>query len=106
MIEDISEVKHAQEEALARQKLESVRTLASGLAHDFNNLLGSVPAKAEWTRAELDEGSSCKEELKAICELTKRGSEIVRKLMIYAGKRVRLLSGSIFRKSWRRCSNY
>jgi CheY-like chemotaxis protein len=34
----------------------------------------------------LDAGSSCTEELKAICEVAKRGSEIVRQLMIYAGK--------------------
>src|SRR5260370_22171313 len=33
MIEDITEVKHAQEQAFARQKLESVGTLANGIAH-------------------------------------------------------------------------
>ena len=86
MIENITEVKRAQEEALARQKLESMGTLASGIAHDFNNLLGGVQAQAELAIAELDAGSSRGEELKAICELTKRGSEIVRQLMIYAGK--------------------
>ena len=86
MVENITEVKRAQEEALARQKLESVGTLASGIAHDFNNLLGAVQAQGELALAELDEGSSCKEELKVICEVAKRGSEIVRQLMIYAGK--------------------
>jgi two-component system, cell cycle sensor histidine kinase and response regulator CckA len=34
----------------------------------------------------LDAGSSCKEELNAIREVAMRGSEIVRQLMIYAGK--------------------
>jgi signal transduction histidine kinase len=86
MIEDITEGKRTQEEALARQKLESVGTLAGGIAHDFNNLLGGVQAQAELALSELDAGSSGKEGLKAICELTKRGSEIVRQLMIYAGK--------------------
>jgi PAS domain S-box-containing protein len=86
MAEDITEVKRAQEEALARQKLESVGTLASGIAHDFNNILGGVEAQAELALAELDAGSSCKDELKAICEVANRGSEIVRQLMIYAGK--------------------
>jgi PAS domain S-box-containing protein len=86
MVENITEVKRAQEEALARQKLESVGTLASGIAHDFNNLLGAVQAQGELALAELDAGSCCKEELKAICEVAKRGSEIVRQLMIYAGK--------------------
>jgi PAS domain S-box-containing protein len=86
MIEDVTELKRTQEEALARQKLESVGTLASGIAHDFNNILGGVEAQAELALAELDAGSSCREELKAICEMAKRGSEIVRELMIYAGK--------------------
>ena len=86
MIEDITEIKRTQEEALFRQKLESVGTLAGGIAHDFNNLLGAVQAQAELGLSELDAGSSCKEELNAISEVAMRGSEIVRQLMIYAGK--------------------
>ena len=86
MIEDITEIKRTQEEALFRQKLESVGTLAGGIAHDFNNLLGAVQAQAELALTEMDAGSSCKEELKAIGEVAMRGSEIVRQLMIYAGK--------------------
>jgi hypothetical protein len=39
MVEDITEVKRTQEQAFARQNLESVGTLAGGIAHDFNNLL-------------------------------------------------------------------
>ncbi|HWB87331.1 MAG TPA: PAS domain S-box protein [Bryobacteraceae bacterium] len=86
MIEDVTEVKHAHDEALVRQKLESLGTLAGGIAHDFNNLLGSVHSLAELASAELDTGSSCSEELKSIREAAMRGSEIVRQLMIYAGQ--------------------
>jgi PAS domain S-box-containing protein len=85
MVEDITEIKRTQEEALFRQKLETVGTLAGGIAHDFNNLLGAVQAQAELALAELDAGSSCKEQVNAIREVTMRGSEIVRQLMIYAG---------------------
>jgi signal transduction histidine kinase len=86
MVEDITEIKRTQEDMLFRQKLESVGTLAGGIAHDFNNLLGAVQAQAELALAELDAGSSWKQELNAIREVTMRGSEIVRQLMIYAGK--------------------
>ena len=86
MVEDITESKRNLEEAFARRKLESVGTLANGIAHDFNNLLGAVQAQAELALSASDSGSSCKEELMAICEVAKRGSEIVRQLMIYAGK--------------------
>jgi PAS domain S-box-containing protein len=86
MVEDITEFKRTQEEVVFRQKLESVGTLAGGIAHDFNNLLGAVQAQAELALEELQAGSSCKEELKAISEAAMRGAEIVRQLMIYAGK--------------------
>jgi PAS domain S-box-containing protein len=85
MMEDITEMKHTQEEALLRQKLESVGTLAGGIAHDFNNLLGAIQAQAELASSELSAGSSCEKELKAIREVALRGSEIVRELMIYSG---------------------
>jgi PAS domain S-box-containing protein len=86
MVEDITEIKRSHDEALLRQKLESVGTLAGGIAHDFNNLLGAVQAQAELALEELEAGSPCKQELKTICEAAMRGSEIVRQLMIYAGK--------------------
>jgi len=86
MIEDITEAKRNQEEAFARQKLETVGTLANGIAHDFNNILGAVLAQAEVAMADLTPESPPCEQLKAICEVALRGSEIVRELMIYAGK--------------------
>ncbi len=86
--QDITDFRRAQEETFARQKLESVGTLASGIAHDFNNLLGGVLAQADLALAELAAGAPPEEELKVIREATVRGSEIVRQLMIYAGKEV------------------
>jgi PAS domain S-box-containing protein len=86
MVEDVTEIKRTQEEVLIRQKLESLGTMAGGIAHDFNNLLGAIQAQAELALAELDSGLSCKEELKSIDTVAMRGSEIVRQLMIYAGK--------------------
>jgi PAS domain S-box-containing protein len=84
--QDVTEDRRAQEEALARQKLETVGTLANGIAHDFNNLLGGVLAQAELALSELAAGSRPEEELKAICSVAMSGSEIVRQLMIYTGK--------------------
>src|SRR5215469_464787 len=84
--QDITEFKRAQEDSFAHQKLESVGTLASGIAHDFNNLLGGVLAQADLALAGLEAGSSPEQELKAIRNAAIRGSEIVRELMIYAGK--------------------
>ena len=84
--QDITDTRRAQEEAVARQKLESVGRLASGIAHDFNNLLGGVLAQAELGLSELAAGSNPEAELNDIRKAALRGSEIVRELMIYAGK--------------------
>jgi nitrogen-specific signal transduction histidine kinase/ActR/RegA family two-component response regulator len=84
--QDVTDVRRSQEESLARQKLESLGTLASGIAHDFNNLLGAVLAQAELAAVELAAGSHPEEELKEIRAVAVRGSQIVRQLMVYAGK--------------------
>jgi len=83
--QDITDVRRAQEESFARQKLETIGTLANGIAHDFNNLLSAVIAQAELAFSELDSGGIPEEELYAIRDVAMRGSEIVRELMIYAG---------------------
>jgi PAS domain S-box-containing protein len=83
---DITELKLAQEENLGRQKLESVGVLAAGIAHDFNNLLGGMLAEAELVAGELPAGSDLMEEVQRIKDLGVRGSEIVRQLMVYAGR--------------------
>ena len=84
--QDITDLRQAQRADFARQKLESIGTLASGIAHDFNNLLGSVLVQAEVALRELKAGSNPEEELRTIREVAMRGSEIVRELMVYAGK--------------------
>jgi PAS domain S-box-containing protein len=82
---DITDVKRAQEEAMARQKLESMGLMAGGIAHDFGNLLGTIIASAELAATERDEGLSPEDELQRIKTTAVRGSELVHELMIYAG---------------------
>jgi hypothetical protein len=90
---DITDVKRTQEENLAKQKLESVGTLASGIAHDFNNLLGGILAHSELALTDLPNGSRPEEELQRIRAAALRGAEIVQQLMIR----------SMFRGSWKTC---
>jgi len=82
---DVTDFEHAQEEALARQKWESLGVLASGIAHDFNNLLGSIGAQSELILEEVRD-SSLRESISRIQSVVTRASEIVRELMIYAGQ--------------------
>ncbi|HXA51017.1 MAG TPA: PAS domain S-box protein [Candidatus Acidoferrum sp.] len=82
---DITDRRREQEEALARQKLESIGLLAGGIAHDFNNLLGSILADAELALG-LVSPADGSEEIARIRAVAIRASEIVRELMIYAGQ--------------------
>ena len=83
---DITDLKRREEENLVRQKLESIGILASGIAHDFNNLMGSVLAQSELASTLLAAGEAPADELKRIGDVARRGSEIVRQLMMYAGR--------------------
>jgi signal transduction histidine kinase/CheY-like chemotaxis protein len=80
-----AELRRAQEETLARQKLESVGVLAGGIAHDFNNVLGGILAQAELAATQLVEGASPMDDIQRISTMASRGAEIVRQLMIYSG---------------------
>ncbi|HTS63745.1 MAG TPA: ATP-binding protein [Candidatus Acidoferrales bacterium] len=83
---DLTDMKLAQEEAAERQNLESLGVLAGGIAHDFNNLLGGTLAYSELAQLKIEEGIPPADELRQIREVALRGSEIVRQLMIFAGK--------------------
>ncbi len=54
---DITELKRIHEEALSRQKLQSLVALTRGIAHDFNNMLGAIVAQAELAETDVAEGS-------------------------------------------------
>jgi len=88
---DITDHKRIQEEHLAKQKLEIVGTLANGIAHDFNNLLGGVLAQSELVLGELASGSPLEGGLQNIRAAAIRGAQIVRQLMIYAGRESEVL---------------
>jgi CheY-like chemotaxis protein len=81
---DVSDIKRAQEEVLAGQRLESLGVLASGVAHDFNNMIGGIMANAELAMLQNSAEQSAKH-LQDIVSLATHGGEIVRQLMTYGG---------------------
>ncbi len=83
---DLTEMRRAEEQALVRQKLESLGVLAGGIAHDFNNLLGSILTNAELAEAQLAAGCSPDEEIRTIKTVAVRTAEIVRALIVYSGQ--------------------
>ena len=83
---DITDVKHAQEEALASQKLESLGVVSRGIAHDFNNLLGSIVTTSELVLSELPDASPASDGVESIKNVADRAAGIVRQMLSYAGQ--------------------
>ena len=83
---ETTDFKRTQEEALAKQNLETLGVLAGGIAHDFNNVLGGIHAQAELIETDLSMGSATVKEIQQIKTAAIRGAEIVRELMVYAGQ--------------------
>jgi PAS domain S-box-containing protein len=83
---DITDLKRIQQEALSKQKLETLVTLTRGIAHDFNNMMGAILAQAELAEGEVANRQLPAEEVHHIKEVAIRASEIVRELMVYSGQ--------------------
>ena len=69
--------------------MESLGHLAGGLAHDFNNLLAGILGNSELARAELAPASAAARHLDKAQEGTQRAAELVRQMLVYAGKAAR-----------------
>jgi signal transduction histidine kinase/CheY-like chemotaxis protein len=75
-----------QKQLLQSQKLEAVGILAGGVAHDFNNILGIIMGYSELTIEKLAAGDPCRENVAKIIEATRRSSDLIRQLLIFARK--------------------
>jgi len=83
---DITDLKHAQEIHLAKQRLETAGSLAGSIVHDFGNLLAGILAYSELVLDALASGSRPIEEVQHIRDAAIRGADIAGKLMLYAGQ--------------------
>jgi two-component system cell cycle sensor histidine kinase/response regulator CckA len=91
---NITERKQAETQRLAHerawqatQRLESLGVLAGGVAHDFNNLLMAVRGNAELAASERSASPAVVEHLDQIVRVTEHASDLVRQILIYAGRK-------------------
>jgi PAS domain S-box-containing protein len=83
---DVTDVRQAKEEALGRERVESLRVLAGGIAHDFTNLMTNVLASADLAEAEIEAGSPAGEDVRNIRMAAMQAVDMARELMMYAGQ--------------------
>lgn len=83
---DITARKQMEQGLLETQKLESLGVLAGGIAHDFNNLLAIILGHTNLALLELPPGGAVRQMIAPIEHAARRGIELTRQMLAYAGK--------------------
>lgn len=67
-----------------KQKLEALGQLSGGIAHDFNNILAVISASAELLLDGLTLSAESREDVAALRDAIRRGSELTQQLLTFA----------------------
>lgn len=81
-----AEEKRLQQILFESQKMEAIGRLAGGVAHDFNNILTGIIGFSELCRFDTPRGSDIHNNLQSILDLSQRGADLVKQLLIYSRK--------------------
>lgn len=84
MMEDITERRQLQTQALHSQKMESIGHLAGGIAHDFNNLLMAITGQLELALADVAKDSSAHASMSHALEASSQAATLTRQLLAFA----------------------
>jgi PAS domain S-box-containing protein len=81
--EDVTDRKNLEKQMLRTQRMESIGTLAGGIAHDLNNLLMPILMGAALLKR-FHQGESSMRVIDNIERSVKRGSELVKQVLLFA----------------------
>ena len=84
IVEDITEQRHAREELLKTQKLESLGVLAGGIAHDFNNILTIILGYLSLARSNAQDPEVVESRLKEGEKGVMRARDLTQQLLTFA----------------------
>ena len=84
IVDDITGQRHAREELLKTQKLESLGVLAGGIAHDFNNILSIILGYISLARAKANDPEVVLSRLKDGERGVMRARDLTQRLLTFA----------------------
>lgn len=86
IFEDLSALRHTEEQLWRSERLASVGQLAAGLAHELGNPIGIIKSCAEYMRRKLPQDSQMKEDLEVIDTESDRCQSLVKQLLSLASQ--------------------
>jgi len=83
-LEDITELKHHEQEQQKIEKLESLGVLAGGIAHDFNNILTGIMGNISFLQIFIEREHQAHKPLAEAEKAARRAAELAQQLLTFA----------------------
>lgn len=84
VVQDITQLKHLEEEVQRNSRLKATGEMAAGIAHEIRNPLGSIELFASLLKKDLDGDAEKKELVEHICSGVKNMDRIISSLLLFA----------------------
>jgi PAS domain S-box-containing protein len=88
IVEDISEMKRAEDNLRQAQKMETVGQLTGGIAHDFNNLLNIIMGNIELLQLETSGDKKTQKFIDTALGAVERGASLTQRLLSFSRQQI------------------
>jgi signal transduction histidine kinase/DNA-binding response OmpR family regulator len=88
IVQDVTDIRRAEEQSRQSQKMEAIGRLAGGVAHDFNNLLTAINGYSDLLLAGLSPEDGSRSYVEEIRKSGERAASLTRQLLAYSRKQI------------------